>query len=193
MRRAELTREKLIESFWSLYSQKSLEHISIKEITIKAGYHRGTFYEYFFDIHDLLDKQEEELLNYIKEKGLCNPGEEYDEDFVPRLADVYESKGKYLSILLGENGDPDFILRLKAMMNSALGQSYGLSESEIHTSYIMEFVLSGTISTIGHWYKTGKNLSSQELVYLIRSMLVEGVEPIVQKHLTHPDLSAAIK
>ena len=33
-------------AFWSLYAQKPIEKISIKEITELAGYNRGTFYLY---------------------------------------------------------------------------------------------------------------------------------------------------
>ncbi len=179
---AELTRERLIEAFWSLYSQKSLEHISVKEIAAKAGYHRTTFYEYFFDVNDLYNQQEDELLTYIKDNGLCNPGEEYEEDFVPRLARLYDTKVKYLSILMGENGNPNFLVKLKAMMCSSLMQSYGLSTIDAYSSYIMEFALSATISSINYWYKNGKNISSIEFINLIRSMLIKGVEPMVKKY-----------
>jgi len=49
------TRENLMQAFWSLYRQKKIDTISIKEITATAGYHRSTFYEYFVDIYDTSD------------------------------------------------------------------------------------------------------------------------------------------
>ncbi len=181
-----LTRENLIEAFLSLYCQKKIEHISIKEITDKAGYHRSTFYEYFFDIHDLLNQLENSLLAYIKEKVVNSlAGDRYD-DIPQELADLYESRGNYLSVLLGENGDPNFSKKLKAVMGSTLVYPFGLSESELHTSYILEFGLSAIIATITHWYRNNKNLPSKELVSLIRSMLMNGIFPLIRKYSNLP-------
>jgi AcrR family transcriptional regulator len=49
------TRQNLIDAFWSLYCEKRIEKITVKEITIKAGYNRGTFYEYFVDVYDVFE------------------------------------------------------------------------------------------------------------------------------------------
>ena len=40
----EQTKNNLRIAFWSLYAQKPIEKISIKEITELAGYNRGTFF-----------------------------------------------------------------------------------------------------------------------------------------------------
>ena len=53
------TRENLLQAFWSLYRQKKIEHITIQDITTKAGYNRSTFYEYFVDIYDVLNRLED--------------------------------------------------------------------------------------------------------------------------------------
>lgn len=181
-----LTRENLIEAFWSLYGQKKIEHISIKEITDKAGYHRSTFYEYFVDIYDLLNVLENSLLAYVQEKVVNSLAVDRYDDIPQGLADLYESKGNYLSVLLGENGDPYFSKKLKAVMGSALVNPFGLSESEPHTSYILEFGLSAIIATITHWYRNNKNLPSKELVSLIRSMLMNGIFPLIHKYSNLP-------
>lgn len=49
-----LTRENLIEAFWELYKDKPIEKITVKEITNRAGYNRGTFYAYFKDTYEVL-------------------------------------------------------------------------------------------------------------------------------------------
>lgn len=61
----EQTKNNLRIAFWSLYAQKPIEKISIKEITELAGYNRGTFYLYYNDVYDLLDQIEEEILGKI--------------------------------------------------------------------------------------------------------------------------------
>ena len=178
------TRENLMEAFWSLYCHKKMEKISVKEITDKAGYHRSTFYEYFVDIYDLLNQLEESLLVDLMEKALNSIKGEQNEDVLKGLAEVYESKGKYLSVLLGENGDPNYSKKLKGIMRPMLTTTFGLSESDNHTYYIFEFGFSAILSTITFWYQSNKNLPANELIFLIRSMLMNGVYPMVQKYST---------
>lgn len=43
----EKTRQKFIEVFCELYSQKPIEKISVQEIANNSGYNRSTFYQYF--------------------------------------------------------------------------------------------------------------------------------------------------
>ena len=179
-----LTRENLMQAFWGLYCQKKLETITIKEITGKAGYHRSTFYEYFVDIYDVLNQLEESLLEYIQESVANSLAVAQNDDFVSGMADLYESRGKYLSVLLGENGDPYFAKKLKAVMRPVLMETFGLSESDTHSSYIFEFGISAIIASITHWYQSNKNLPSKELVSLIRSMLTTGVYPEIRKYST---------
>lgn len=175
------TRENLSEAFWELYCQKKIDQISIKEITEKAGYHRSTFYEYFVDIYDVLNQLEESLLVYIQEYVVNSLAAEKNGDFTHRMADLYESRGRYLNVLLGENGDPYFAKKLKTVMRPALIKAFGLPESDIHTAYIFEFGVSAIIASITHWYQNNKNLPSKELIFLIRSMLLNGVYPEIRK------------
>lgn len=178
------TREKLIDAFWSLYSEKNIEHITIKEITDKAGYHRSTFYEYFSDIYDVLDQLEDALLKYIEMNVISRMDGDLSDDLALHIANIYDVKGEYLSVLLSEKGDPNFLNKIKAVMLPVLKDTYGLSEDEVHTAYIFEFVSSGIFAVVTHWYKNGKNIPSQELARLVRSILISGVVPMIHKYST---------
>ena len=176
------TRENLIQAFWSLYRQQRIEHISIKEITAKAGYNRSTFYEYFVDIYDVLNQLEEALLNYLKEQVLSSLENGLSDDIIQKLANVYETKGDYWGTLLGENGDPYFAQKMKAIMRPALINAFGLPEKDLHTAYIFEFGLSALIGTLTYWYNNQREIPSKELVRLMTSMLATGILPEIQKY-----------
>ena len=62
---SERTRKDLETAFWKLYAQKSVESISIRELTETAGYNRGTFYLHYQDIYALLESVESELLDHM--------------------------------------------------------------------------------------------------------------------------------
>jgi AcrR family transcriptional regulator len=176
------TRENLIQAFWGLYRQKKIEHITIKNITTRAGYNRSTFYEYFVDIYDVLNQFEDTLLEYLKEQILDSLEGGLNDDIIQKLADVYESKGDYLGFLLGENGDPNFVKKLKTVMRSTLLGTFRLPEKEIHSSYIFEFGMSAIIGTVTYWYHSKRDLPSKEMVRLLRLMLERGIAPEIQEY-----------
>jgi AcrR family transcriptional regulator len=176
------TRENLIQAFWILYRQKRIEHISVKEITTLAGYTRSTFYEYFVDIYDVLNQLEDALLGYLKEQVLDSLGGGLNDNIIQKLGDIYDTKGEFISTLLGETGDPYFVKKLKSIFRPALIDAFRLPEEDIHTSYIFEFGMSAIIGTIVHWYNNKKDLPSKEIVRLIRSMLAGGVVAEIKKY-----------
>ena len=176
------TRENLMQAFWSLYGQKKIDAISIKEITDTAGYHRSTFYEYFVDIYDVLNQLEEALLNYLKEQVLSSLENGLSDDIIQKLANVYETKGDYWGTLLGENGDPYFAQKMKAIMRPALINAFGLPEKDLHIAYIFEFGLSALIGTLTYWYNNQREIPSKEMVKLMNSMLATGILPAIQKY-----------
>ena len=180
------TKGNLTQAFWSLYQLKKIEQITIKEITDKAGYHRSTFYLYFLDIYDVLNQLEETLLEYLKEQVLSSLENGPNDDITQTLADVYETKGDYFGTLLGENGDPYFSQKMKDVMRPALSNAFGLPEKDIHTTYIFEFGLSALIGTLTYWYNNHREIPSEEMVNLTKSMLATGLLPEIQKYATIP-------
>ena len=60
------TRRKLMDSFWKLFCDDGIDRVTVGAVTKCAGYNRGTFYEYFTDVYDLLDQLEDELLGELR-------------------------------------------------------------------------------------------------------------------------------
>ncbi|WP_339308302.1 TetR/AcrR family transcriptional regulator [Paenibacillus sp. FSL R5-0519] len=108
----EKTRQKFIEVFCGLYSQKPIEKISVQEIANNSGYNRSTFYQYFTDIYALLDAVENDLLNDIK-KELAN--KELSMHTVQESLHCMDKREHLLVLnaLLGDYGSFHFLKRLK--------------------------------------------------------------------------------
>ena len=100
------TKKALQDSFWDIYCIKKIEHITVKEITEKAGYNRGTFYVYFNDIYDVLSQIESYLLSYIETIPSSITIEMIDpKTLIEQFSTMYEKNAEYLCILLSENGE----------------------------------------------------------------------------------------
>ncbi len=171
------TKQNLTDAFWSLYCEKRIEKITVKDITRKAGYNRGTFYEYFTDIYDVLEQIEESLIPSLDELPPItilnqNMGMPFD-----MFVKFYEQNSKYYSVLLGDNGDPSFASKLKnsikPILKQAFSEKYDLNP--IKFDFILEYVLSAMIGTMSYWFTQNKVLPLEDLITLINDLMENGV------------------
>lgn len=169
----EQTKKNLMESFWSIYSHKKIEQITVKEISEKAGYNRGTFYEYFVDVYDVLELIENALIPGVDElPPIENPASDIGIIQLDMFMKLYEKNNSYYAVLLGENGDPAFASKLKKAVKPIIRESFKLNDiSSIETDYILEYILSAMIGIMGYWFNENKSLPAEKLISLIYDLM----------------------
>ena len=172
------TKERIKNAFFELYAKKKIERISIKEITDKAEINRGTFYVYYKDIYDLLEKTEneliEEMLLKLKDIIAIFRHVESIEPYLP--FEFYQRNSKYLRVLLGENGNPNFVYKMKSVFKEAFGELFK-TEKNIpiqHHEYVMEYILAAQIGVISFWLSKDMELPVAELGEMIRKITLLG-------------------
>ena len=173
------TKERIRDAFFELYAAKKIERISIKEITEIAQLNRGTFYVYYKDIYDLLEKTEDEFIEELIEKvkgvatQIIRDGDIFS--IMPPLS-FYEKYGKYLRVLLGKNGDPNFIFKIKTIMKKTIVELFHQEQIPLIPSqeYVMEFMASAQIGLISYWLQKDMELSVEELGNLVKQLLLHG-------------------
>ena len=62
----------ILDAFWELYKERPFEKITASAVASKANVHRSTFYRYFTDTQNVLEKFEDDLLEKIENDGLYN-------------------------------------------------------------------------------------------------------------------------
>ena len=182
----EYTREAIMEAFWTLYREKPIERISVKEITELAGYNRSTFYEYFTDTYSVLEAIEEELLDYARDKlrrelppplAVNYPSIELTAEALRPLSDLYSEKGEAFSLLVGERGDPSFQSRYKRMVKAVLFDMMGKPSAkfDVRANIISEYTASAIIGAVSYWYQHREELPPEKYASLLLSLLSRGV------------------
>jgi AcrR family transcriptional regulator len=174
------TKERIRDAFFGLYEEKKIERISIKEITEKAQLNRGTFYVYYKDIYDLLEKTEDELVEELvfKVKDIITMilRDENIDPFLPPL-EFYLRYSKFLRVLLGPNGDPNFVYKLKKIIKKTLREIFKkeqLPQVE-NLEYVMEYVSSAQIGIISYWLiENNMALPVSELGAMIKQITLHG-------------------
>jgi len=171
------TKQNLIDAFWILYCEMRIEKITVKDITYKAGYNRGTFYEYFKDVYDVLEYIESSLVPTIHELPPILIGSERYGLPMDTFFELYEMNSKYFSVLLGDKGDPAFASKLKSSIKPLIIQEFTNESDDVkkELEYILEYTLSAMIGIMSYWFRQSDRLSNEKLHELINKLMEQGV------------------
>ena len=64
--KSEQTRKRIVHTFLSLIEEKKWDKITVKELCARSEITRGTFYQYYSDIYELMEQIQETLLKDIQ-------------------------------------------------------------------------------------------------------------------------------
>jgi AcrR family transcriptional regulator len=171
------TKQNLIDAFWTLYCEKRIEKITIKDITNRAGYNRGTFYEYFTDVYDVLEHIENSLIPSLNELPPISIRAEMLGMPMDAFIELYELNKKYYSVLLGDSGDPAFASKLKKSIKPTIMHVFA-NEPDVdqkELDYILEYTLSAMIGIMSYWFRQTDKLPNDKLHELINKLMEQGV------------------
>ncbi len=189
MSQTEETRNNLIEAFWELYKEKPLMKITVKEITDKAGYNRGTFYTYFSDVYqvqDILKKslipEKDMILNSLM--SLEKSGGKVFESFEKTNAYIQENSEK-IAVMIGPEGDPSFVHEFKMGIREII-MSYvdeiGIKEPG-KFEYIIEYQLSALIGIFQLWMEKNEGMDECTLAEMMEDVSNSGVTSMMESML----------
>jgi probable dihydroxyacetone kinase regulator len=169
------TRQRLATSFKELLSKKSIEKITISDLTNSCGINRQTFYYYFTDIYDLM------RWIYLTESEAAVSGKNTYTTWQEGLLRVFN----YLS----EN--KDFVMRTQSTGNQYILEDFlSIHVDSVLINVVREFSRAHTISTesvnyiiafyryavsgmILGWVKSGMKETPETMVKII-GMLTKG-------------------
>ena len=166
------TRSNFITAFFQLMKEKTIEKITISEISAIAGYNRSTFYEYFNDVYDLLTYVEDDLLVYINEMVITQIGKENTDDyFVEMFEKLYSEKAELLKILLANQNYIAFPYKLKQIMIPIFANKLEISPDNEESLFKLDFYLSGIISVFSRWLSSEIPMSAERFALLVKQIV----------------------
>lgn len=189
MSQKEITKNNLIEAFWDIYKEKPLSKITVKEITDKAGYNRGTFYTYFKDINEIQQLLKENLIPtkdmilgplMMLDKSGGNIFETLD-----RTNDYVKEHSDKIAVLIGPEGDPSFVHEFKMRIRQIImDYVYELKVKEPEKiEYIIEYQLSALIGMFQLWLEKNESMDENVLADFVEEVSNQGVTTIMTSML----------
>lgn len=180
------TRKKLMDSFWKLYCDDGIDRVTVGAVAKDAGYNRGTFYEYFTDVYDLLDQLEDELLGELERNAAAIVGAGLPRslhEFSMRCAQLFATHNEEVLVLLGDKGDPRFLVKVKRTMMPFFLQVTGVSEDEPNVEYLAAFMFHTMFGLVSQWHENGRDLLPEEFLEMMQTLVANGVSGFVGRPL----------
>lgn len=186
MSQKEVTKNNLTDAFWELYKEKPLSKITVKEITDKAGYNRGTFYTYFTDTYEIQRLIRESVMP--DKDMILTPLMNLDPDSrdifatLDRTNDYFKAHSDKISVLVGPEGDPSFIHELKMRIRGIIMEyvyETGINEPE-KIEYIIEYQLSALIGLFQFWIEREDEIDEEALATLMEDVCHKGVSTLLE-------------
>ncbi|MGO0155146.1 TetR/AcrR family transcriptional regulator [Leuconostoc mesenteroides] len=191
-----LTQQRIMDAFVQLVSEKGFNNLTVSNITRTAKLSRGTFYIYYLDKYDVLEKIETYLLTNMEKLMQINIDktiswlDDVDNNKLSAELDTYSpyrsfiqsfdflDKNRFtLKTLLSQNGDSQFVYKLRHLIDEQIDSHYKNifkdGNEVIPSDYTHDLLISSLISIIGHWLQKDDPESPAEIAeILIRSRIL---------------------
>lgn len=162
------TKDKLKKALTILLNEKSLNDISVSELTKEAYINRGTFYLHYDDKMDLVDNLVEEIFEELKEILTSEKvGSKYSYDIIKKVIDYVKDDFDFIYALTmnSYNYINDMLRKfLLALIETLPELKHSIDNHPfLPKDYSTEFFLSLNSGIILHWIRKGGVESTEEL------------------------------
>ncbi len=180
-RRVRRTKKLLTKSLTTLMREKKINKITVTELTELADVNRSTFYLYYKDIYDMIEKIENEMFDdfsiELDKLYLSEVKKESTLSFFIFVFDFIRENADICKILLGEDGDYNFLNKFKeAILKCQPPIMYKLGDDR--GRYFMPFAISGCIGAIQQWLEDDMKITSVDMSVFLMSLISGGIKSI---------------
>ena len=169
-RRVRKTKKSLREGLAELLMEKSIQHITIRELTDKADVHRSTFYANFKDIYDLYNQMEEVVIQEINQ-ALSTEDNLDARMFFSTLLQYIADNRQVSRLILTGNVNSTFFNRISLLFKDLCVEcwqnEHNLTCPTKELEYCAQFFLSGSLGVIREWIASSFEYSMEEVMVLL--------------------------
>ena len=211
--KAAQTKERIINAYLELIPEKKWDKISVKDLCAKADITRGTFYQYFNDIYDLMQHIQDTLMQEMIQmygaipqnpQGTAMTAQLFDDKFNCMPPDQLicwfefcKKNKKPMAVLLDpKNGDSYFVKKIKALLREQINEMMdrdGMPHDGLRDHFLRIFIELHFLSA-RTWLdaEDGDFLSVDDIINLLNTMRV-GANYLHYKQATVQDFNIPVE
>lgn len=175
-RRKIKTKKAIHQAFIQLLKEKSLNQITIAELSEKADLGRGTFYLHYRDIYDLYEKVEEELYNELTE--IFDQFKPYTTSeslllLTTAVAKFIDQKRELFLLLIQSNANGNVLHKIKEIFKDKVLTDECYQQISTYEQLEALFIVSGVIGVVEEWIVADLDLTLKEVSTILHQLLMK--------------------
>lgn len=183
-RRVRYTRMALRESLLSLLQEYPINKITVSRVCEQADVNRTTFYLYYKDVYDLLEKIEDELYGElgreIEKSGDMLP----NIDVLRRIYEIIYKNRDICRVIFGKFGDKDFLRKVGSIHRERMLQEWKKLSGNVDETlleYLHSFSAYTNIGIMERWISKDFQETPEQLAQLVSRLLTNGVSAFLPR------------
>jgi AcrR family transcriptional regulator len=162
-RRIRKTEKQLLDGLTYLMQTKSINDITVRELSDIVDINRSTFYLHYQDIYDMIEHIEDNLIEQFTQTLNSNHkrnGELTEQEFKKVMVSIFEFLLQNRTIckaLIGHNGDIKFLNKINEIISERIQEllrNYASNKySDTDLELVKHYFVSGCIGLVQCWFK----------------------------------------
>ena len=178
-RRVRRTKKLLTQALTQLLQEKQINEITVKVLTNLADMNRGTFYLYYKDIFDMLQKIEDGLFESLDEIVSLHEHDDVARQTAPILLDLFhfiEDNQEMCRVLLSPHGDMNFLHKLNQVVREKCLQMWPNEDDKKDATfeYHYSFVVYGCVGVFRAWLNGNCQEPAEKMAEMADAMIRRG-------------------
>lgn len=185
-RRVKRTKKALRDALFELLENKTINQITVTELTTLADVNRATFYFYYKDLNDMLEQIQEEAFSFFSEvlgkttteittvEGLT--------DYIESYLNCCKEHETLCRFIINNEANAQLNKRIQELMINNIPDSKEIFAEDNPARYSTNFAVVAVTGILADWMNEGMKCSAHELAEYLAKLFLEGyhkAKPII--------------
>ena len=170
-RRVKRTKRVLRECLFNLLEEKSIDEITVKELTEAADVNRSTFYFYYNDINDMMMQIQNEIFEVFEESVMSKEGKfittEDFRDYILRFLLFCKEYEKICKFVISNDPNNFLSKKIKKALLTKIPDSEKVFPEDEPKRYLACFGLSAMWETVIQWMYDGMKVEPEKMAQFL--------------------------
>ena len=177
-RRVKRTKKALYEALLTLLDQKSINEITVTELTNLADVNRATFYFYYTDLIDMLQQIQneayEEFTAVIQKATIEVSSIEGFTEYAERVFTYCKENEQLVRFIVNNDINNRLYTYIRQLMLTNIPNTKEIFSEDNPARYISNYVINAMIGVCLDWMDDGMKISPRDLADLCANVYING-------------------
>lgn len=188
-RRVKRTKKALYEALLSLLKEKSINEITVTELTTLADVNRATFYFYYTDLIDMLQQIQNEAyesFNEVIQKATIHVSTiEGFTEYAERLFNYCKENEALVRFIINNDVNNRLYTYIKQLMLTNIPNTKEIFGENNPAKFISNYVITAMIGICIDWMDDGMKIPARDLAELCANVYINGSYKTKQLYTTY--------